>query len=87
MQQALQGAGLALNKAADSIVSSIVAELVQQCSQVLRQLQGIMVTYRSLSCSPQDICAVMGNATLGVLFSAFLPTALSEAMMPSACPP
>ena len=51
VQQALHGAGAALSEAAGSLVSSIVAELVQQCSQVLRQLQGIMVTYRSGFCS------------------------------------
>ncbi len=43
---ALHGAGLALEQRADRVTDSIVADLVQQCSQVLKQLQGIMVTYR-----------------------------------------
>ena len=43
---ALHAAGLHLGQKADRITDSIVADLVQQCSQVLKQLQGIMVTYR-----------------------------------------
>ena len=54
VQEALHGAGFALSEAADHVISSLVAELVQQCSQVLRQLQGIMVTYRFVCCSPHS---------------------------------
>ena len=46
MRLALHAAGLDLGQKADRITDSIVADLVQQCSQVLKQLQGIMVTYR-----------------------------------------
>lgn len=46
MRGALETAGSDLVQSADSVSSSLVADLVQQCSQVLKQLQGIMVTYR-----------------------------------------
>ena len=46
MRLALHAAGLDLRQKADRVTDSIVADLVQQCSQVLKQLQGIMVTYR-----------------------------------------
>lgn len=43
---AVRSAGHSIRQQADSVTDTIVADLVQQCSQVLKQLQGIMVTYR-----------------------------------------
>ena len=52
MRSAMQSAGKALEQQSDSITSTVVADLVQQCAQVLKQLQGIMVTYRSVDNLP-----------------------------------
>ena len=46
VRSAMQTAGKALEQQSGSITNTIAADLVQQCAQVLKQLQGIMVTYR-----------------------------------------
>ena len=48
MRSAVEVAGQKLKQQADIITDIVVADLVQQCAQVLKQLQGIMVTYRSV---------------------------------------
>ena len=52
MRSAMQTAGHTLEQQSDSITNTIVTDLVQQCAQVLKQLQGIMVTYRSVDYLP-----------------------------------
>ena len=82
----MQTAGDSLRQHADSATSSIVGDLVQQCSQVLKQLQGIMVTYRCVKCSlpASRLCQILFHPDMVMLLTA-MPGPRTNKQQASCC--